>query len=725
MVSAHVRSSTPFPRPDVSSAASGFRADVESVARMWVAAAYDDLRRAGPDRARQVRRILDGYVLPWFAPQTSTVGDISYFMVHDWLLHLVGRRQGEPAASAPAEPQLIAVGQGRELSLREAAVTARVSVSTVRRRWRDGELVGAYRDTDGRVRIPEATAVAVKRSKREQPAGLSQPVVADALWVLRRVLAFSRANGIVPAGFDPTEGLDAPRPDPAVARARQPVSQLRPLSFPECARIAAHLHPVHQLVLWLQRVMGLRISEAFGVLVDDVVDLGDTGLLLVRSQGGRLFRVRDDDGRVVTVSHKESTKTAASSRVLVVPPAMMDLLRVVLEAFHIDPDSGDVEETARLVPGLRNGDEAGQLSFREAFMTAAAAEALGADDLGFPVVPHLLRKSVATDLAWQPGIDDAVRRRFMGHRAADDVYGRVYTLDHPELVPFEEVARVLEEIIRGSIGSLIVPTTRRIRWGHSNRYLERSAHVDATLGAAGWMIDPDSGDDPLCDTVRVASELGIGHTTARGWMRDGTLTCIIVADGDGVERRWTRLSEVLSLRDRLRERVQLPDLANELGVRYHDLYQTARRLGLHLDRHPTSRQFEISIETGQCLRDEQARVRALHQRSMKLAAAATQLNLAVSTIGLMAKRGQLEVDPETDGSTARFVTRQSVERYRNEHQGTVAEETPGIRLGDIVRFTGRGQVELLDLVRAGILTEVGGRGPCRLTTASLRTWMTG
>lgn len=31
---------------------------------------------------------------------------------------------------------------------------------------------------------------------------------------------------------------------------------------------------------------------------------------------------------------------------------MMGLLRVALEAFHTDPDSGDVEETARLVPCL-------------------------------------------------------------------------------------------------------------------------------------------------------------------------------------------------------------------------------------------------------------------------------------------------------------------------------------------------------------------------------------
>lgn len=50
---------------------------------------------------------------------------------------------------------------------------------------------------------------------------------------------------------------------------------------------------------------------------------------------------------------------------------------------------------------------------------------------------------------------------------------------------------------------------------------------------------------------------------------------------------------------------------------------------------------------------------------MKLAAAARHLNLAVSTIGLMAKRGELHVDPETDSSDARFVTRASVEKYRS------------------------------------------------------------
>jgi integrase len=556
--------------------------------------------------------------------------------------------------------------------------------------------------------------------------GLSQPVVADALWVLRRILAFARANGIVPAGFDPTEGLDAPRPDPAVARTRQPVCQPRPLTFPECARIAAHLHPVHQLVLWLQRVMGLRISEAFGVLVDDVIDLGDTGLLLVRGQGGRPFRIRDDHGREVTVTHKETTKTEASSRVLVVPSAMMELLRVVLEAFHTDPDTGDAEETARLVPGLHRGDESGQLGFREAFESAAAAEGLGPADLGFPVSPHLLRKSVATDLAWQPGIEDAVRRRFMGHRAADDVYGRIYTLDHPELTPLREVARILDEIIRNSIGSLLVPTTRRIQWGHANRYLRRAAHIEVTLAAAGWLVEPGSVDDPYCDTARVACELHVSPTTARRWMRDGTLRCVIIQDSQGLERRRVPLSQVWALRDRLTERMLLPNLAEELGVRYHELYRTARRLGVELERHPTSRQFEVPIQAAELLRCELGRVRALHHRSMKLAAAALRLDRAVSTIGLLAKRGELEVDPETDGSGARFVTRVSVERWAGRANDSQQPKPGGeaVSLADVVRFTGRSRVEIADLIHAGFLEEVPGRRRCQLTATSLRSWMT-
>ena len=199
-------------------------------------------------------------------------------------------------------------------------------------------------------------------------------------------------------------------------------------------------------------------------------------------------------------------------------------------------------------------------------------------------------------------------------------------------------------------------------------------------------MDPDSCDDPLCDVRRVASELRMAETTARRWMRDGTLRCVIVRDGDGVGRRLARLSDVWSLRDRLADRILLPDLAEELGVRYHELYRVSRLLGLEFEQHPSSRQFEVPPEAARRLRVEHARVRALHTRSLKHAAAARLLNRAVSTVGLMVKRGDLEVDPETDSSKAMFVTRTSVEKWRDPPRRAIQPAT--VLLGEVVRFTG-------------------------------------
>ena len=88
-----------------------------------------------------------------------------------------------------------------------------------------------------------------------------------------------------------------------------------------------------------------------------------------------------------------------------------------------------------------------------------------ATHLGFSVSTHLLRKSCATDLAWTAGIEDAVRRRFMGHRAGDDVFGRIYTLDHPDVAPLAKVAEILDHNIAITIGSLMTPTIRRCPLG--------------------------------------------------------------------------------------------------------------------------------------------------------------------------------------------------------------------------------------------------------------------
>ena len=706
--------------------------DIASVANAWMNAAYEDLRRGGPDRAERVRRIIDGYLVPWFAPRTTTVADVTYYMAHDWLLHLVGRDHPSKTRSAPSMPTALTdsvadTGGTGELTLIEVAHLSGMSMATVRRRWRDGELSGAYRNAKGHVRVPRS-ALDTVHSKRHTPTGLSQRYVADALWVLRRVLGFARANGLAPAGFDPTESLDAPTPDPAAARTRRPTRQPRPLTLPECARIAAHLQPVHQIVFWLQRIMGLRISEAFGVLIGDVIELGDTALLAAQGQGGRTFNVRDDHGALVAVPYKQTMKTAAGSRMLVVPAKVLELIHLAIDAFHTEPTTGQVDPTARLVPGIREANRSGQQGYVHAFEDATIAEGLATADLGFRVSSHLLRKSLATDLAWQEGIEDTVRRRFMGHRAGDDVFGRIYTLDHPEIAPLIKVAAILDEKVTTSIGTLLTPTTRQPHWGTRNPLRDRTEHITATLTTAGWLVDPGSPDDPLCDAERVAAELGVHPNTARRWMADGTVPAIVAPDAQGVPRRYSLLSAVWAQRDRLAQRILLPDLAEQLGVRYHEIYNTVRRLGIAMEQHPATRMYEVTPDAADTIRAKFQRVRALHRRSMKLPAAALQLHLAASTLRLLAKRGDLEVDPETDSSGLRFVTRTSVKAYwiaHHEAKRRPAQPVAAVPLAEVARFTGETPRALMDLVRAGVLDQVPGRRAVQLTATSLRTWMAG
>ncbi|MGH9082965.1 MAG: hypothetical protein ACRDWN_06440, partial [Acidimicrobiales bacterium] len=618
--------------------------------------------------------------------------------------------------------------RGAEVGLAEAARRCGLSLATLRRRWRDGQLPGAYRDPYGHVRVPVRALRHVPGRRRAQP-GLSKRVVADALWILRKLIAFARANGLFPPGFDPTEGLDAPLPDAAAARTRRTTGQPRPLTLPECARIASHLHAVHQLTFWLQRIMGLRISEAFGLLVGDVVDLGEYGMLAVQGQGGRTFQVRDDTGTIVPVARKATAKTAAGSRVLVVPAKLMDLLRVAIEAFHTDPDSGEIDPAARLVPGVHDNNRGGQLGYTMALTEATNNEELGSDDLGFRVSSHLLRKSLATDLAWASGIEDTVRRRFMGHRAGDDVYGRIYTLDHPDVAPLTKVAALLDDNIATHITTLLTPTTRTVHWGRANPLFSRTDHVTAVLGDAGWQVEPGDPDDPLCDAKRAAEELGIVATTARRWMTDGTLPSVVLPDGDGVPRRYSRLSDIWAHRDDLHSIIRLPDLAEELGVRYDEIYRSVRHLGLTLQQHPTSREFRLTAEQAEALRAEHARVRALHRRSMKLPAAGRQLKVTFPTVRVLLGRDDLELDPEGDTSGACFVTRASVEACwlaRNQAKCRRASSVPTVPFAEVMRLTGLGRRAVVDLVRGGVLEELPGRrSTCEVTAASLNKWLSG
>jgi len=209
-------------------------------------------------------------------------------------------------------------------------------------------------------------------------------------------------------------------------------------------------------------------------------------------------------------------------------------------------------------------------------------------------------------------------------------------------------------------------------------------------------------------------------------MTDGTIPTVAVPDATGVPRRYARLSDVWQLRDRLAGQILLPDVAQDLGLRYHEAYNMLRRLGLEAEQRPGNGEYQLTHEAAEALQVEQQRIQVLHARSMKLAAAARALKVALSTAALLSRSGQLDVDPETDSSGARFVTRSSVEQCWLDRQSKSRSRRlpdPAVSIAEVARFTGESQRSLMDLVRAGSLEQLPGRTSCQLTGASLRAWM--
>lgn len=78
----------------------------------------------------------------------------------------------------------------------------------------------------------------------------------------------------------------------------------------QCAEIAGRLHVIHQFALWLMRLLGLRIGEAYGILVGDILDQGPglPGAVTLRAQGGRKYQTR---GAAASGSYRQAAPAGA------------------------------------------------------------------------------------------------------------------------------------------------------------------------------------------------------------------------------------------------------------------------------------------------------------------------------------------------------------------------------------------------------------------------------
>ena len=234
------------------------------------------------------------------------------------------------------------------------------------------------------------------------------------------------------------------------------------LSVSQVYRVVRHLPPHWQPVVWLMRLLGMRISEAFGLRLCDMTYDGRRQLN-IEWQGGKIFRSRDADGNEIVCHTKQGTKdtdgdNAPVRRVIAVPRILQTYLLYVVRRDHSGVEDPSTCERPLIINPY--GKKTSQKAFRDAWAKALIEEGLGQrrpnDRLVY--VPHHLRKCLSDELQVRADVHGEAVSRQLGHRgltvnAAMDVSRTIYTLRQHWNTNVEFQRRMLE--IADAIDSII------------------------------------------------------------------------------------------------------------------------------------------------------------------------------------------------------------------------------------------------------------------------------
>ena len=644
-----------------------------AMAERWCHERYRELQRGGVAREIGVTGHINA-LATWIEAE----GLVMETMVRDRVKQMNQSFSRADVAKPPTVPegldleQLVTIDQA-------AALPDTPSKATLKRRKADGTLPTHLVDGRMMYRTGDLYTSAVgggaegglTRGPR-RTVGMHQDTLADRYWVFGEVCLYAQDFGVaVPTD---RESLKLHRSD----HPGTPVAQHVDLQV--CAQIAGRLHAVHQLALWLMRILGLRISEAYGLRVQDIAvqGPGEPGILTIRRQGGRKHQTRDlVTGEPISADSVEGLKNAASFRVLVAPPALMTLITTAIRIFHTDPD-GTVHPDARLIPGLARKNAGGQEAFRTALSRAARAAGLAVNDGEvdeiFHVIPHHMRHSVITDLTWKE-VEKSHLLRFAGHQLGDDVHSRVYVLDDPLLRPAKGIAEKSQRMIEEQVpDGLARPTTVRCTTGNQPALMGAARRLDAELTEVGWLVLPEEDGQVFLGAAEVAHELDVTPMTARRWMKDGTLPAVHVRYCAQGEERRAFISDVVALRDKLRSQVTLTGLAEELGQTYHTVSQYVKAQKLVLE--PLGeRGFLVPVDVAQRLRKHYQQQAELKARAVPLGMTAERLDLSAAEMRRLLASGDLVEDSRAhDGR--RMITRESVERLEEQQDRGPRRVTP-------------------------------------------------
>ena len=499
-------------------------------------------------------------------------------------------------------------------------------------------------DTDGTPLTDKAAASVFALRQTTQQEYLATLNALLDLAVARRIISFNPAQ---------TVRTQAPSVKAKMRRRKadsHPQGGRGILTLVELRLVLGRMHVLHQMVALLQRVMGLRVSEVYGLRVGDVEDFGDYGVFWVKAQGGRTFLEWTDDGQVRKVRRTERTKTEESYRIQVVPPILMTAIRIIVRVFHTAPD-GTVAIDNPLIPGIEKL-EPSSATYQAAIDKAGLGERLATS--------HDLRKDLCIELSHKTKLSASLQRLLVGHRAGKDVHGTVYEGHSSELASYVEAADQIEAMVRAEVDSLLTPTASFPGFYRDHPMYSERHRIRATLHEAG--LDGLSFDE--LSVEEVADQINRAVTTTRRLIADGTIPGRKVKAPDGRSTWVVRQEAVDRFEDRYAGTTLIDEIAEQYDMTYHQMHALLASLGVCGVHDAVTGRVLLDRACVDTVTDEMARRMQLNLVSMRMDEAEQLLGRKRTTIRSWMDKGLLEIEPSANDKDGLRLTRASIEEHR-------------------------------------------------------------
>lgn len=679
-----------------------------------------------PERVDDVEAHLRLHLIPFFGPRVDHIGDITYEHCEDFVNHMSGRRP----KNTPAQT---IVAQARVLTLAEAATWCGKSKSGVRKAWSLGKFPNGYldttRDVTGVVRIPIGDLIKAgyvpNESAIEVPYGYSAKQVNALLGDLRQMFKFAIAKKVMDK--DPSLGIVAKEPVRGSRSNRPRATSGAPVyhfDLSTSKRIASGLHIHHQMAFWMMRCAGLRISEAFGITLGDIYRDGGEMTIRIWRQGGKNFKVVDENGFEKKVRSKDSVKTSSSNRVLPIARQLAELIDLYIEAFHDG-------ETDLSTPLLRTAGGGGQSGYRDALEKATIDAKCGTADVGYHATPHTHRKFFATDL---DDISPRARSVYMGHRTQNldggaAITESTYTLRKKGVRHVLVVAETMTTLIEASIVTLVEPAP-------AGRLLPVSAcpnsderdHALEVLNTAGCIGVISVAGEEVIDIAEASELLCLCKRKVVQLAREGLLVRQRVTGAGRSSFFGVTMTSVKELMAPAQQSWSRKSICAEFSLAYHQVDYLIKTLGLASFEAPTSRGFRYLDSEVDKIRQYLDGKDEVSENAASLYEARKVLACSPATARKLLALGVLERDDAASAVVGwDLVTRTSLERLRVERSKQrmlPVSIPPGfIPIREAQKRTGLTRVKVLELKSEGVIIHRAADYQFHVDEASLNTYL--